>query len=393
MPAPSRLNTASPKRAEPAVHVDLDQVAIADLSASEMAQLMSDFAPKNRPGGFKKGMRIRAMVSRVSDSTVFFDIGAKADATIERMDMPSAVQVGDMLDVFVVGVKDGEVRLTLTVSGEATRELLDEAKEQGIPVQGRVTSTNEHGFEVELSGGVRAFCPMGQIDRVIDADPTNYVGQNLMFRILDVRGRDAIVSHKAIAEEEAKATRGERMTELTEGEVYEGTVIGLREFGAFVRLPNGVEGLVHISNIGKARLNKASDALEEGQVVNVRVLSVDSARQRVNLGIRQAADTPADVPVEQRGKSSTGQNSFGTMAGLLGGIQIAPKGAKTVVAAKPAPVKGLAAPTHTLPQPKQPGPKPLAPHPTLAPVTVVAAPVTPEVVPVEARAGVRRKAR
>ncbi|MSP55122.1 MAG: S1 RNA-binding domain-containing protein [Myxococcales bacterium] len=392
MPAPSRTSSPSPKRAEPAIHVDLDQVDIANLSASEMAQLMSDFAPKNRPGGVKKGTRIRAMVSRVSDSTVFFDIGAKADATIERMDMPSAVQVGDMLDVFVVGVKDGEVRLTLTVSGEATRELLDEAKAQGIPVQGRVTANNEHGFEVELSGGVRAFCPMGQIDRVIDADPTHYVGQTLMFRILDVRGRDAIVSHKAIAEEEAKATRGERMTELTEGEVYEGTVIGLREFGAFVRLPNGVEGLVHISNIGKARLNKASDALEEGQVVNVRVLSVDSARQRVNLGIRQAADAPADVPLEQRGKSSTGQNSFGTMAGLLGGIQIAPKVVKAAVVkaavAKAAVVKAAVAKPAPPPPPSQ--------HPRGAPAMTAPVPAAPAgagAAPVEARAAVRRKAR
>ncbi len=381
MPAPSR---AAPP-------VDLDLTAVADLSAAELAQLMSDFAPKHK-GGFRKGQRVRATVSRVSDSTVFVDIGAKADATLERIDVPAGLQAGDALDVFVLSTSDGEIKLTLTVSGEATRELLDEAKEQGIPVQGRVTSHNEHGFEVELSGGVRAFCPMGQIDRVIDTDPTAYVGQTMMFRILDVRGRDAIVSHKAIAEEEAKATRGERLTELKEGEVYEGTVIALREFGAFVRLPNGVEGLVHISNIGKARLNKASDALEEGQIVNVRVLSVDAPRQRVNLGIRQAADTPADVPAEKRGNNSSGQNTFGTMAGLLSGVTIGPKTPKVAARAAVAP----RAPAHAIPsRPPAPGPKAVVavakPAPAVAPPVVEAAAPTADAP--EARVGVRRKAR
>lgn len=376
--------TPVPPVARPAIDVDLE--AVAGLSRGELDLLFSDFAPKQRPGGFKKGQRIRATVSRVNDSTVFFDIGSKADATMERMDVPSNVALGDVLDVFVLAVKDGEIKLTLTVSGEATRELLDEAKEHGIPVQGKVTSHNEHGFEVELSGGVRAFCPMGQIDRTIDPDPTSYVGQTLMFKILDVRGRDAIVSHKGIAEDEAKASRGERITELKEGEVYEGTVIGLREFGAFVRLPNGVEGLVHISNIGKARLSKASDVLEEGQIVNVRVLSVDVPRQRVNLGIRQAADQQAETPREQRGNNSAGANTFGTMAGLLAGLQVSAPKKKAVVAPKP--VQAAAKPTA----------KPVA-RPVLPPAPVVAAPVVAPVVapapvePAEARAGVRRKAR
>lgn len=376
--------TPVPPVARPAIDVDLE--AVAGLSRGELDLLFSDFAPKQRPGGFKKGQRIRATVSRVNDSTVFFDIGSKADATMERMDVPSNVALGDVLDVFVLAVKDGEIKLTLTVSGEATRELLDEAKEHGIPVQGKVTSHNEHGFEVELSGGVRAFCPMGQIDRTIDPDPTSYVGQTLMFKILDVRGRDAIVSHKGIAEDEAKASRGERITELKEGEVYEGTVIGLREFGAFVRLPNGVEGLVHISNIGKARLSKASDVLEEGQVVNVRVLSVDVPRQRVNLGIRQAADQQAETPREQRGNNSAGANTFGTMAGLLAGLQLSAPKKKAMVA--PRPVQAAAKSTT----------KPVT-RPVLPPAPVVAAPVVAPVVapapvePAEARAGVRRKAR
>lgn len=366
--------------------IDVDLAGVADLSRGDLEMLFSDFAPKHRPGGFRKGMRVRAVVSRINDSTVFFDVGGKADAAMDRIDVPANVQQGDVVDAFVLAIKDGEVRLTLTVSGEATRELLDEAKENGIPIQGKVNACNEHGFDVELSGGVRAFCPMGQIDRVIDADPTSYVGRTMMFKVLDVRGRDAIVSHRGIADEEAKATRGEKLTELQEGEVYEGTVVGLREFGAFVRLPNGTEGLVHLSNIGKARLTNASDALVEGQVVNVRVLSIDVARQRVNLGIRQAGDTQSEAPREQRGSNSAGQNSFGTMAGLLSAVKPnSSKGpVKPVAKPAPAPVKVLAAKPVAVPAKPVAAPaKPAAPV-VVAPVVAVEEPP---------RAAVRRKAR
>ena len=367
--------------------IDVDLAGVADLSRGDLEMLLSDFAPKHRPGGFRKGMRVRAVVSRVNDSTVFFDVGGKADAAMDRIDVPADVQQGDVVDAFVLAIKDGEVRLTLTVSGEATRELLDEAKENGIPIQGKVNACNEHGFDVELSGGVRAFCPMGQIDRVIDADPTSYVGRTMMFKVLDVRGRDAIVSHRGIADEEAKATRGEKLTELQEGEVYEGTVVGLREFGAFVRLPNGTEGLVHLSNIGKARLTNASDALVEGQVVNVRVLSIDVARQRVNLGIRQAGDTQSEAPREQRGSNSAGQNSFGTMAGLLSAVKPNSGKGPAKAVAKPAPVAVPAKPVAVLAKPAAVPVKPVA-----VPVApVVVAPVVAVEEPV--RAAVRRKAR
>ena len=374
MPIEPRSSVARPD-------IDVDLAGVADLSRGDLEMLFSDFAPKHRPGGFRKGQRVRAAVSRINDSTVFFDVGGKADAAMDRIDVPVDVKQGDVLDAFVLAIKDGEVRLTLTVSGEATRELLDEAKENGIPIQGKVNACNEHGFDVELSGGVRAFCPMGQIDRNVDPDPNAYVGRTLMFKVLDVRGRDAIVSHRSIADEEAKASRGEKLTELQEGEVYEGTVVGLRDFGAFVRLPNGAEGLVHLSNIGKVRLNSAAEALQEGQVVNVRVLSIDIPRQRVNLGIRQAGDTQSEAPREQRGSSSAGQNTFGTMAGLLAAVKPsakAPAAAKPVI--KPAPAKAAA-------------PAPVAATPVIkpAPKPVVEAPVVAVEEP--ARAGVRRKAR
>ena len=310
---------------------------VATMDRGEIEAMMNGFAPRARSAAWRPGQRVRARVSRVTGQTVFLDVGSKADAAMDRAELESDVQVGDTVEAFVSATKDGELRLTLTISGDSTREMLGEAKENGIPVHGRVTTRNEHGYEVQLSGGVRAFCPAFQIDYTIDPDLDSYVGRTLAFKVLDVRGRDAIVSHRGIAEEEARSEQGRRLTEIREGEVYEGVVIGVRDFGAFVRLPNGVEGLVHLSNIGKARINQASDALAEGQAVKVRVLGIDEARKRVSLGIRQALDGQAMAETtHDAGQLSAGNAGFGTFAGMLGGVKVSTRKPVAKVAASPA---------------------------------------------------------
>lgn len=338
---PPAAPAVAPARTAPASRrptVDLEELAAASsLDRSEIDALMADFAPRTQGPSWRPGQRVTARVSRVTASTIFLDIGGKADAAMDRAEVSEDVVVGQQLDAYVGSVKDGELRLTRTISGDSSREMLEEAQAAGIPVQGKVTGANEHGFTVLLTGGLRGFCPLGQIDHVIDPDHESYVGRSLAFRILDVKGREAIVSHRSIAEEEAKAEQGRRLTEVEEGSVYVGTVVALREFGAFVRLPNGVEGLVHLSNIGKARLNHPNQALTEGQEVTVKVLGIDTERSRLSLGIRQAlpGEAMSETRVD-RAQLSSGAAGFGTFAGLLGGVSVAPaKAAKK--AAAPAP--------------------------------------------------------
>ena len=307
----------------PHVRIDLDALRqVADVDRATMDAMMAEYAPKKGSAGPKKGDRIRATVSRVTSSVVFFDIGGKADASVDSLELDPDVQVGDRIDLYVIGNKDGELRLTRSVSGGATREMLEEAREAGIPIQGKVLARNEGGFTVELSGGVSAFCPASHIDHHPDPDLDSYVGRSLAFRILDIRGRDAVVTHRAIAQEEASEAQGRNLAEIKEGDVLEGTVATLREFGAFIRLGSGLEGLVHISNIGDKRINHPNEALKEGQEVRVKVLTVDVDRKRLSLGIRQVdgGDAPAAARADRGPSHQPG--SFGTIGGLLAGIKV-----------------------------------------------------------------------
>ena len=188
-------------------------------------------------------------------------------------------------------------------------------------MQGRVNSRNEHGFEVILSGNVRAFCPLSQMERTIPEEELDtWVGRPLSFRVLDNRGREPIVSHRAIAEAEARESADRALATMKEGEVLDGTVTSIREFGAFVKLANGVEGLVRLPNLAKKRVSDPKTAVQEGQAVRVRVLGVDVTRRRLDLGIRQVEE--GDAPVaNERGPSSTG-GSFGTFGSLLSGVQV-----------------------------------------------------------------------
>lgn len=318
--------------------IDLGGMAsIADMDPKEIAAMMNAFVPASTGSRWRPGQRVRARVSRVTASTVFFDIGGKADAAMDRAEVPEDLSLGQELECFVGSMQDGELKLTRSLSGDSTREMLGEARENGIPVNGKVTGRNDHGFEVQLSGGVRAFCPLSQIDHTVDPDLDSYVGRTMAFTILDVRGRDAIVSHRTIAQEEAKNAQGQLLTEVKEGETYTAVVVSLRDFGAFVRLPNGLEGLVHLSNIGKARINHPKDALTEGQEVNVKVLSVDMPRQRLNLGIRQAQEGTAMSETRvDKARLSAGSSGFGTFAGMLSGVDVSPKKPAAKAAAKPA---------------------------------------------------------
>jgi small subunit ribosomal protein S1 len=292
---------------------------VAEMDRGEIAALLAEYSPRKRTERLQKGQRVRGRVTRVTASTVFVDVGEKADASIERIDLDAEVSPGDTLDAFVIGIKDGEVRLTKSLGGDATRDMLDAARDERIPVQGKVTGHNEHGLEVQLSGGVRAFCPMSQAAaggaEVTDA--AEWVGRTLTFRVLDVRGREAVVSHRAIADEAARAAEGQALAAVKEGEVFEGIVTKLAEFGAFVKLPNGLEGLVHLSNLANKRVAKAADVVQQGQQVRVRVLGVDTARRRLSLGIKQAEDAVAPVPMGERSQGG----SFGTLGSLLGGVK------------------------------------------------------------------------
>jgi small subunit ribosomal protein S1 len=163
----------------------------------------------------------------------------------------------------------------------------------GFPVDGKVEKVIKGGYEVQV-GKCRGFCPHSQIDLHRVDTPEEHVGKTYKFSILQMRhgGDDVVVSRRALLEadrvDEAKAVRAT----LIEGTVMQGRVARLADFGAFVDLGAGVTGLVHVSEIGAARVAKAGDALQVGERVSVRVLKLDGETGRISLSVRQAQDDP-----------------------------------------------------------------------------------------------------
>lgn len=329
--APSQRTSIPPELAPPSPRAptDFDGLrSIGEMDPAEVAAMMAAFAPGRPTGPLRQGQRVRGAISRLTPTLAFVSVGIKSDASIDRAELKPDVVLGDLLDAYVVSVKDGEIRLSRSLGGDNTRALLDEAVESKIPVQGKVVSRNDAGFVVLLTGDVKAFCPNSQIDHQPEADLDLYVGRSLAFRVLDVRGREAKVSHRAIAEIDARAAADIAITTIVEGEVYDGVVTGIREFGAFVRIASGVEGLVRLPNLSKKRVESAASAVTEGQAVRVRVLQVDLERKRVDLGIRQVDDTDATMPADnqprQRESLTTG-GTFGTLGALLQDVRIPKK--------------------------------------------------------------------
>jgi len=263
----------------------------------------SERAAAQRPQA-AAGDVVRGRVIAVGATTAFVEIGGKGEAVIDiaefRDPQSGAVQltVGDEIEATIVndGRTSGTVVLKRTVGrgGHVPGELA-QALAHNIAVEGLVTAETKGGFEVQI-GAVRAFCPGSQIDRRRAAG-AGYVGQRLRFRVtkIDAGGRNIVVSRRILLDEEAAALAAETWERIQVGAVLQGRVSSVRDFGAFVDL-GGVEGLVHVSELGHARVAHPSEVLKEGQIVDVKVMKVEpgdaGGRARIALSLRALEPDP-----------------------------------------------------------------------------------------------------
>ncbi|MFC1657650.1 S1 RNA-binding domain-containing protein, partial [Candidatus Moduliflexota bacterium] len=201
---------------------------------------------------------------------------------------------GDRLPAYFLSGEGGELRFTTRLGGGSTGSArLEQAWENSIPVEGRLEKEIKGGYEVRLGGGVRAFCPFSQLGLRRGEDAGESVGQTLSFRItrFGEKGRNIIVSHRAILEEERRAKREELKGTLREGMLVKGTVTNIRDFGAFIDI-GGIEGLLPISEAGWGRVEKIEDVLAVGQVVEVSIKSLDWEKERFSFSLRTALADP-----------------------------------------------------------------------------------------------------
>ncbi len=170
---------------------------------------------------------------------------------------------------------------------------LRQAKEDQSDVEGRVIGWNRGGFHVVI-GGITAFCPRSEMELGHPRSPKEYLDQSFPFRVLKVqkRGRRVVVSRTASLKSERSKLRDERRQEIEAGATLEGRVASLTDFGAFVDLGAGIQGLVHISEISHQRIEKPQDVLEVGQEINVKVLAVEKGGKRISLSMRALESNP-----------------------------------------------------------------------------------------------------
>jgi small subunit ribosomal protein S1 len=249
-----------------------------------------------------EGEVVRGKVVRVDKDEVLVDIGYKSEGVIPVSELSirrsvnpvDEVNLGDEIDALVMTKEDADGRLILSKKRarfEMAWKRIEGAAESGEPVEGTVIEVVKGGLILDL--GVRGFLPASLVDirRVQDLD--EFMSQTLRCKVIELnRSRNNVVlSRRAVLEEERREMRQAILDRLSPGDVVEGTISNIVDFGAFVDL-EGIDGLIHISELSWSHVNHPSELLEIGQEVRVKVLDIDRDRQRISLGLKQTQSDP-----------------------------------------------------------------------------------------------------
>jgi small subunit ribosomal protein S1 len=301
----------------------------------ETGQLIPDY--ESTFPTINEGEVVHGTVVRVDKDEVLVDIGYKSEGVIPVSELSirrsvnpaDEVTLGDEIAALVMTKEDAEGRLILSKKRarfEIAWKAIEQAHEQGEPVDGRVIEVVKGGLILDL--GVRGFLPASLVDirRVQDLD--EFLGQELRCKVIELnRSRNNVVlSRRAVLEEERKADRQRILDALNPGDVVEGVISNIVDFGAFVDL-DGMDGLIHISELSWSHVNHPSEVLEIGQKVQVKVLDIDRDRQRISLGLKQTQADPWQQVLESYNEGDvvsgkvTKVVTFGAFVEILPGVE------------------------------------------------------------------------
>jgi small subunit ribosomal protein S1 len=262
-------------------------------------------ATEQKPVRLKPGESVSAVIAKITTEWIFIDMGGKTEGIVEKNEFLDkegqlTVKEGDTIKAYFLSSRHGERIFTTRVSGDAARQYLEEAWQNGIPVEGVVEKEVKGGLEVRIAGTHRAFCPFSQAGLARGETTAAVLGQKLPFIVIEYgeRGRKIILSRRRILEEEDRKRKDAIKETLREGMKVTGTVKSVRDFGAFVDI-GGIEALLPISEIGWGRVEDIQERFTAGQAVEAIILNLDWARDRITLSIRETLPDPW-VNVETR---------------------------------------------------------------------------------------------
>jgi small subunit ribosomal protein S1 len=262
----------------------------------DFAAILAEFEQTNEAATLRRdpspGDTVRGRILAIGEDAVFVDVGGRSDGILSRAELTDTegeltAAVGDSVEVLISGRDASSGGLLLRTKGgsaggslagaQAAQELA-QAHALGLPVEGVVAEVIKGGVRVNLSG-LRAFCPISQLDLGFVEDPAHFVGQRLTFRIRSFttsersRQPDIVVSRRDLLAAEQQQRREEALSRLQEGAVLRGTVTSVTSYGAFVDL-GGIEGLIHVSELDHERVENPSEVIAVGEEVEVKILSI-----------------------------------------------------------------------------------------------------------------------
>jgi small subunit ribosomal protein S1 len=271
-----------------------------DLMIEVDGKLVPNYAATIKP--FEEGEVVSGEVVRIDKDEVLVDIGYKSEGVIpshelsirRSVDPAEEVSLGEQVDALVLTKEDQEGRLILSKKRarfEKAWRKIEAAAETGEPVEGSVIEVVKGGLILDL--GVRGFLPASLVDIRRVHNLEEFKGQTLECKVIELnRSRNNVVlSRRAVLEEERKEVREQILERLQPGQIVEGKISNIVDFGAFVDL-EGIDGLIHISELSWSHVNHPSEVLEIGQDVRVKVLDIDRDRQRISLGLKQTQEDP-----------------------------------------------------------------------------------------------------
>jgi small subunit ribosomal protein S1 len=240
------------------------------------------------------GDQVTGKIITIGKDTVFIDVGGKAEGTLEKSQVSDPdgkllVKVGDTIEARVVADSGGSLALRVKLTrGPEARGELQQAFELELPVEGTVTEVVKGGVSVDVAG-VRGFCPASQMDARFVEDLAAFVGKRLTFKITRYEARNLVLSRRSVVEEDNEKRATETRKRLEVGAVLRGKVVGFKPFGAFVDI-GGIEGMLHVSELGYSRVDRPEDVLRLGQEVDVAVIKLDG--ERISLSLKALAADP-----------------------------------------------------------------------------------------------------
>ena len=280
------------------------------------------------------GDKINGKIVSIGRDSVFVDTGTKIDGVVDKAELLDkngelTLTEGDMLELYIVALSDEEVKLSKALSGIGGLNMLKEAYNKAVPVEGKISETCKGGVRVEILQR-KAFCPISQIDINFVEDPADFVGQTFNFLIttFEENGKNIVVSRRELLAREQEKVRKEFYQTLSVGTTMDGTVTRIMPYGAFVQLASGVEGLVHISEMSWSKSAKAESLANVADSVRVKVIGIEPDKKpgflKISLSMKQLAEDPWDSAVEQFHQGDKVQGTVTRCANFGAFVELAP---------------------------------------------------------------------